>query len=808
MGTLSSIRRILTLFSRCGRLALIVLTTLSAPGPAHAQPPSGVNLTVRAGYDGYYKANTWIPLRVILENSGPGFDGRVEVRTLRSGGAETVYAYPISLPTTSRKEITLYLFPENYLGTLDVFLVDSDGAQSAQAEARLNSIGAADRLFGVLAGSPSAFNVLAEIDPLNGTAAVAQLEPNDLPAQANGLDMLDVLVVSDVDTGFLTAQQREALAHWIANGGRLIVSGGPGWQKTAAGLGDLLPLLPNATRTLPGAGSLQGYAASAHAVTGEAIVATGALAPDAEVLAGDAGLPLLARRKIGYGEVYYLAVDPALAPLKGWDGAADLYRAMIGAPLDRPGWAYGIQDWYSASAAASTLPNLQLPPSSLICGFLGLYIVAVGPLNYILVRALKRRELAWLNVPVLVILFTVAAIVLGNQSRGSQPILSRLSIVQVWPDDDRARASGIVGVFSPFRASYRLQIERDLLAHPVPSDTPLGSDGGDWFIVNQDNQVSVPDLQMDVAGFSLLSVAGAVDAPALDYELTLNVQRSGANVAGTITNESDLTLSDAVLLGPGGARQLGDLQPGQAVPADLVLQKAQRASQPGQVPGYYYGGDTTIEDIVGNTYFSPDSNNQRRSNLLRMMINPYNASGLGSGSRGAGIYLAAWSERTPLAASLAGSDFSTSDLTLYLFALQPSLAVNAGSVTIPPGLFTWALEPGAAGDASPYGTSLYGNSYSVRFNLAQPVQFASVESLTLHLTSDRASGPSHLAVAFWDFTAGKWVELPDAQWGDTGVPDPERYVGPGGEIRLRVDASQTQTPVLVERSDVTLVVKP
>ena len=801
----------------------VLLAGLSTPWIVQAQGQSGVTITARAGFDGYYEINQWIPVHITLENNGPSLDGRVEVRVPRYGGEETVYAYPVSLPTVSRKEVVLYVYPESYLTSeLDVTLIagDANGSAVAQTIVHLNSIGNTDRLFGVLAGSPSVFNILAEVDPLSGTASVAQLEPGDLPDRAQAFDALDVLVISDIDTGILAPEQREALSGWVAGGGRLIVAGGPSWQKTVAGLRDLLPLLPESTRALPELTSLQTYATSPYDLTGGAVVATGALAQDAEVLMSQADVPLIVRRRVGFGEVTYITADLALAPLKGWDGAADLYRTLISSPVDRPGWAYGFQDWYSASDAASTLPNLNLPPTSLICGFLGLYIVAVGPLNYIFVRVMKRRELAWFSVPVLVIVFSGVAFFIGSRARGNQPILNRLAIVQVWPGDPSsfdsrsggsgraARANGVVGIFSPNRATYQLSIDRNLLAHPVPSDTPLGSDGGDWTFLNQSDRTTVPDLRMDVAGFTLLAVEGQVPAPALAYNLTLSLSSAGAAVQGSVTNNSGFVLRDAVVLGPGEAQRLGDLEPGDTRPLQLSLQISQRASQPGQVSAYYYGGDSTIDDILGVTNYYADAESRRRYGMLRAMINPYNAGGLGSGSRGGGIYLAGWTDESPLAATLDETEFGATDTTLYLVSLTPALAVEQGQLTIPPGLFTWSLEPGPLSDASPYGTYLNQNFYSLRFNLAQPIPFSSVESLTLHLTSSGATGPTGLIVRLWDFEIDDWAELPNVNWGDTDVPHPARHVGPGSEVRLVVDGTNNPNPIHVETSDITLVVKP
>ncbi len=782
-------------------LVALALTGLAAPWIAHAQEQPGVTLTARAGFDGYYEVDEWLPVRVVLQNDGPGLDGQVEVRLPRGAAAETVYAYPISLPTVSRKEVTLYVRPEGYLGELDVVVVSSsaNGNPVARVSVRLKSIGNTDRLFGVLAGSPSAFNTLADVVPPNGTASVAELEPGDLPERAQALNALDVLVVSDVDTGLLTDRQRAALSEWVAGGGQLIVAGGPGWLKTAAGLRDLLPVAPFGTRTLPELTSLQAYVASPYELAGSAVVAAGVLTQDAEALVSQGDTPLIVRRPVGFGAVAYLGADPALAPLKGWDGAADVYRALVSAPADRPEWAGGIQDWSSASDAASTLPNLQLPPTSLICGFLGLYIVAIGPLNFILVRALRRRELAWISVPLLVLAFSGAAFVIGSQARGNQPILNRLAIVQAQLAHSAsgtmpaARVSGIVGIFSPNRATYRLRFERALLAHPAPSDSGLAPGGDDWTFLVENDQTTVPDLRMDVAGFTLLAVEGPAPAPALTHDLTLNLDDQGASVQGGVTNNSSFLLRDAVVLGLGQAQRLGDLRPGDTRAVRLSLTALRSPGPP------------AIDDILGATNYYSDPESRRRYSLLRAMSNSYGVGRLDSGSS-AGIYLAGWSDESPLGATLEAADFRAIDTTLYLVSLTPSLAVGQGRLTILPNLFTWSVESGTPGNASPYGLNLYQSQYSLRFSLARPIPFTSVESLTLHLHSRNQAGPSGLAVDLWDYTSGDWASLPDPAWGDIAVPNPGRYVGPGGEIRLRLDSTGNPNAIEIEAADFTLVV--
>ncbi|MBI4771278.1 MAG: hypothetical protein HY784_12935, partial [Chloroflexi bacterium] len=186
------------------------------PDALSAQTAPGVTLIARAGFDGYYKDQVWMPVRITVSNDGPDVSGALRISSPRDyGNSETIFTRAVDLPTQSRREIFIYIAPEGVVSNLKVTLVEKNRIV-ASATLRLAQAGATDLLYGVLAGSPSAFNGLADVDPVNGSAFVAQLEPGDLPPVVKGWQALDVLVISDVDTGVFTPEQRAALAGWAA----------------------------------------------------------------------------------------------------------------------------------------------------------------------------------------------------------------------------------------------------------------------------------------------------------------------------------------------------------------------------------------------------------------------------------------------------------------------------------------------------------------------------------------------------------------------------------------------------------------
>ena len=793
-----------------GLLVLMAGAGLTAPAAA---APLGVTLAIHAGFDGNYKDGQWLPVRIAVANDGPDTKGTLRVSVPRTNGASAVViTRDVDLPTQSRREVFLYIPTEGFLSAINVIL--SDGKTDlATASSRVAQAGTDDLIYGVLAGSPSAFNFLSSIKPATGTAHVAQLEVADLPPVGFAWHALDVLVISDVDTGVFSPEQRAALAEWVAAGGRLIVAGGPTWQKTAAGLGALLPLAPSGTQNLPDTTSLAGFAGAA-APSGPAVAATGTLSPDAVILVSAGALPLVMTRHTGYGQVLYLAVDPAFDPLKNWSGLEGLFRNLLSGAAQRPAWASGLRNWFSARDAINDLPGLQLPSALEILGFLGLYVLAVGPLNYLVLRQLKRRELAWVTVPALVVVFSTGAYLAGYQLRGGQASLHRLAVVQVWPDSTTARVDGLVGVFSPRRTEYDVQFGPGFLARPMPLDS--ASAGGSSYTVQQSDGTLIPAVRMEVGAVEPFVVQGQVPAPAFDSNLTLDINASQVTLQGQVINHSAVALKDTVLLAPGSVQRLGDLAAGASANVSLSLSAAHAILAAGNVlptqtgssgpaaanPNVPSNYDSTIDDILGNTYYYNDREEFRRYSLLSSVIDTYSGN-----VRGNGVYLVGWSNQSPVVVSLVNKGFQTVDSSLYLISLQPKLNLSTGSLAIPPGLMTWSsLDPSPSIAPTPYDLYLPQNTgLSLRFNPAPLLPHDKVQGLVMHLLSYGQNGTAAVNIDLWDFTLSDWVRQAPAPWGDINVTNANRFVGPAGEIQVRA-YNPTGQQVSVERLDFTLLV--
>ena len=151
--------------------------------------------------------------------------------------------------------------------------------------------------------------------------------------------------------------------------------------------------------------------------------------------------------------------DPRASTRPGWLAATGPPR-RCGAPhpaADRRWPVIGRRqpDRQRGLAAARRSPCRRSAGCSLL--LVG-YIVLIGPINYLVLRRLDRREWAWVTMPVLIAVFAVGAYGFGSALRGSDIIVNEVAIVRGAPDATEGTAQVYLGVFSPTRGTYQVAV--------------------------------------------------------------------------------------------------------------------------------------------------------------------------------------------------------------------------------------------------------------------------------------------------------------------------------------------------------------
>jgi hypothetical protein len=802
-------RRFLTLF------LLMILAAAFAP-PQQNQPD--LTLAVSAGYNRYYRQGQWVPLRVYVSNSGDDLNGYIRVRTSKSGSLEeTTYRTPIDLPHGARKQVFLYISLDNYAANIQVEVVDRGGHVVKRDNTAMLLARPEDILYAVVSESPFGTVDLAALTPGTGEGHQTNWQVDEIPALANALAGLDVFMFHDVDTGSLTAEQQAALREWVLAGGHLIVAGGDSWQRTTAGLLDLLPVTLRGTVPVESVAALADYLHLPADTLDESMTAADSVPnPSAQVLVSAGTTPLLVRQTMGSGMVDFLAVDPNAEPLRSWADKQYLWYAMTVSTGQRPSWANGFNYWTAAREATLTTFSNVLPTFFQLCGFLLLYIVLLGPVNYAVLKLINRREWAWFTSPVLIIIFAVLAYQVGFNLRGNVPTVNRLTVVQVWPGSDQAQVHALVGVQSPRRSTYDIAVDRGYVLRALPQ-TGIGLNVPTT--IDEGTRYAADSIPIDAGTIASFTASGFTPAPGLDASAVwhLGDGTQTVHVSGSFTNTLDVPLEDAVVLIRGTAQALETIAPGRTVTFDLPFATS---SDPGPLalgdsnrrylpysytarssaysgPGWCYSYDglfLTIHDVMLGERFlcsarvtDYQQEIRRRYRLLGALIVDSDL----SGGRGSGVYVFGWTKQPIVGVDLGGGPQNEEDTTLYIFELATTVEDTGSLVEVPPGLTTWTQidtnSPNALTDISPIDSFQLspGDQAVFQFMPVPDVKLETVDELVLEF-----NGQGALVVELWNWQLQRWVPIilsPDSP--DTTISRAARYVGPEGAVNVRISTT-------------------
>ena len=564
---------------------LVIVTLLALPAaPLSAQSDGGVHMEVTPAYDGYFKYGEWLPIWILLENQGGDMDGEVRVQVNSSQGP-VVYAAPVSLPSGSRKLFPVYVLPNNFSRELKVDLV-SEGKTVLSESAAVRPQANISYFAGLLAPERGALSLIngVQIPGQERAKILVDLTTANLPDKGEALRSFDLIILNDTDTSKITPEQSSALVDWVSQGGHLVIGGGAGAQKTLAGLPELLVPVTLEGSTEIDADSLEPLSTFAGAppiqTSGDVVVAAGRPSDGAAVTAGVDNLPLVIQKEIGSGRVDFVALDLAAVPFEGWSGSQAFWETLIG-----PGGSYPINMPFDMAPrqyrannlfyALSNIPSLDLPSIQWILVLLGIYIIIVGPVNYLVLRWKNKLHLAWVTIPVITALFTAFSFAVGYTLRGNDLLLNKIALVNLGKDGT-ASVTSYMGLFSPRQQDYEVTVEGESLLSPMnsydmnswgPSAGPGQVTGGEMvFLQGQPSTVrglTVNQWSMQ----SFMSEGTWKDFGGITSDLILE----NDVLKGKVRNDTRHTLTDVAVILQNRFVRLGDMEPGAEKEVNLGL---------------------------------------------------------------------------------------------------------------------------------------------------------------------------------------------------------------------------------------------
>jgi hypothetical protein len=774
-------------------VALVVTAVVSLAASVAAQAATNpISITVNVGYKGFVKAQQWMPVTIDVTNKGQDVNGTVEVTTGNNTNGppigSVIYQAHLSLPAGATKHLKTYLVEDLAPATVSARLMQN-GQVLASSDAQPGT--AATVLIGVLSDQSTALDNFAAVHPGGLAASVAHLALEDVSDSPILLRAFDLLAIDNFATDSLTAAQRGALTDYVQNGGELMLGTGASWRKTLAGVSSsLLPISVDGTTTLDSVSSIDNLSAVE--------IATGTLNPGSNAWLAEGSRPLLAEKVVGSGMVTLATFDWNQAPIAGSTGADTLLRRVLVRTMFsaaaaqgmffNKGGGFGIggsgstaERSNAVAQALGSLPALDLP-SLLVIGILVLaYVLFVGPINYFVLRSLNHRALAWVTVPLIVIVASAGAFGTGLFTKGRSVQTNQVSIIHLEPGWDHAYVESYLGVVTPTRGDYQVNLTGSKpLVGPIFNNNGGVGPGPDLIRVGVDNSsVMLPNMTAFVLrGFA---TEGVVDTP----KLVATAQFVNGKLTGTIRNDTTTTFTDAVVLAGDSYQLLKALAPGASATFEVTPKVLNVTA-----------GPPAIFSIYGNYFNGPqfgppsaaDREGQEKSSILSL-VGTATFSGFNPTIT---PMVVAWTHQPFEQVSVGGSQPVATALTA--FAL-PIAVGEMGAGAVPAGMIVSRYvdaegdsQPGAPGAVTTTnGTVTYDFQPSIVPGLH--LTKASLDSSTqVQFGGPPGTTQGNPQVSAWDWSKSSWVSLSYNAQGITALPD--SAVNPtSSEVRLQFMAN-------------------
>jgi hypothetical protein len=533
---------------------LLVMFGLLTPAAAQSPP---ITITIdRVGYDlqGHVRSGGWFPVLVTVENQGADIQGTLVIRT---DGTRSIVQQPVDLPGGSRKQITVLLRANLSQSTVLAQLVT--GASRAGADPRRLIVhDTSEALVGVIGGPPGA---LAGLRPVGTSVTVVSFEPGLFPSSDAELAMFSVLALSG---GELTPEQAAMLRRWVVAGGTLLLDGGPSALGLPEALQELAPgtLDASANAAAPALLSEVNTTRLTAPITLSARPLT--VAPDAEAVLAAGATPLAASRRLGVGRVVLTAFDAASLPVDA--GRGTVWGALL--PLST------LTQWEPSFSSELVNGGSDLPKVSTLALLLLMYVLTVGPLNYLLLRRLDRREWAWATIPASVLVFMAITYIAGSGLRGGAITTSQVAVVDTAPGQPDGRLTGSVAFTAGRRGTWNTTFKAPAVVGPYNGNFFFGNSSNDDSVVqqNSDGSTLLPDWVANLGETRLVTAMGSAAVPYSVEARDLTVARGGGWTGGTITNRGQTTISRAYLVVGEHFIRLPSLEPGASYTVNPVEQ--------------------------------------------------------------------------------------------------------------------------------------------------------------------------------------------------------------------------------------------
>lgn len=664
-------------------------------------------------------------------------------------------------------------------------------------------------------------------------AVVVHLDRNSFPDNSKIMENFDFIIISKYDTSLLSDAQVTVLEEWVESGGLLIEGTGLSWQKVYHGLPESLkPFSVTGTEDVQASDMLEKFIrrivenVSLKLAKGELGFEYTPVNNDAGeesenqylyygdnyIIAGNHDNPLAIRYKKGNGTIVVLTFDPTAEPFASW-----YYRVLFmentfkysNANIQNRIYENGYYGKYSGANSkvqnirdiAIDFPFDKTAPFRYMFIVLGVYLILVGPVLYIVLKIKDKRDLAWVLIPALSIVFLLGMYIFGFKTRYLTAIAHTVSLIEMSPGLNDAQVSSAIGIFNNEDGTITIEYDNDsgIQLPFFENNNYYDWRSGSGVIAKYRESDRIKFEQYDVPLWTT-SMLYAQQTIQLNGGVSDNITLKDGRLKGTIENSTPYDLLDTVIVIGNNIVRVGDIVAWDSADVDIPLDGKDVYKDP----------EEYLDAIYGRTYYN--DTNEYPDNFVeliqrRRLIEEY----LGQvymNRKGSGAFTLLAMNRQEMDYDLTVNGKKPQKYSKNLIVMESKLNFAPGQeIEIPTGVINPTMYHD--GDIAWYGNYnnlVIGKEGDIIFDFVLPDNINVNEmrlSVKQYISSDiryrmNSSSakkaeiiPNRYEFCLYNAETNTWDEIKsDANEGfvfDTVIKDDvQKYIGQNNEVRLKI----------------------
>lgn len=417
-------------------------------------------------------------------------------------------------------------------------------------------------------------------DRTNQPRRVAVVEPADLPSRWYDLMLANLIILDGPPREQLSDAQWDALKSYVKSGGHLLITAGNDPSRLKGPIEDLAGITVR---------DMQEISSLDETVPKYVPVREDWRLPLVDATVSPKGNPdVRHNKKTNFVEMstrYYAAGSVTFLPfslsdkiLMSWPGRVDIPLRILKngsertlflhelASDDAPMGTIAIgEDKYSAPATLAGFRHnldesfskdtpVKMKSRPTVLAFLLFYLLCAVPGNYLLFGWFRRREVAWLAVPLWAATFSFIAYTVGYMGETGNLTVNEVSVLEAGPGQDVGIAHTFLGLYAPRRDDYRIDFparEQAAAGHliNVGNVEARNLDTPELYIVDSDTGMSIERLQVKQRSTRKLEIVHRAQLNAGGLEVKFKPQQGSSTAFDIdVQNNTGRNLYNPVLV--------------------------------------------------------------------------------------------------------------------------------------------------------------------------------------------------------------------------------------------------------------------